>query len=347
MQRLLTTRDPAGRVVTQEWCACGSLNRLIDANGHATSWDRDVQGRVTASGNATTAVYEIGQSVASKTFTFDANGNLTSDGTRTFEWDAKNQLVAVVAGATRTEYSYDGFHRKRSSRVLDGTTTTVTNYIWDRDEIVEERDGATGVVTRSFVGSGETDGSVAQFYAFDHLGSIRSATNSAGEKIAQQDYDPYGRASVTGSAVPARSFQGAFASDGDLLSTRYRQYDSGLGRWLSSDPIAWMGGSNFCSFVVNDPLGRTDFDGLASCSLVSKRKLFSIPIPPYNQKEETEAWQLVSAYYMADDGRKLHAGIDRVVLVASTDTTNAGVEKRIPRHPCLHRRMRDLERLPV
>ena len=34
----------------------------------------------------------------------DANGNLTFDGTRTLEWDARDQLVAVTVGTHRTEF---------------------------------------------------------------------------------------------------------------------------------------------------------------------------------------------------------------------------------------------------
>jgi YD repeat-containing protein len=48
--------------VTQEWCGCGSLEALVDANGNRTSWERDVQGRVTrevrANGSDTDYVYE-------------------------------------------------------------------------------------------------------------------------------------------------------------------------------------------------------------------------------------------------------------------------------------------------
>jgi YD repeat-containing protein len=47
LRRLAATRDPAGRVVTQVWCTCGSLDALVDANGNRTSWERDVLGRVT------------------------------------------------------------------------------------------------------------------------------------------------------------------------------------------------------------------------------------------------------------------------------------------------------------
>jgi len=42
----------------------------------------------------------------------DANGNLTADGTRTFEWDARNQLVAVIVAAHRSEFTCDGFQRR-------------------------------------------------------------------------------------------------------------------------------------------------------------------------------------------------------------------------------------------
>ena len=44
-----------------------------------------------ASGNVATATYEVDVTGTAKAFTYDANGNLTADGTRTFEWDAKNQ----------------------------------------------------------------------------------------------------------------------------------------------------------------------------------------------------------------------------------------------------------------
>jgi YD repeat-containing protein len=46
-RRLVATRDPAGRTVTQEWCTCGTLDALVDAYGNRTTWERDVQGRVT------------------------------------------------------------------------------------------------------------------------------------------------------------------------------------------------------------------------------------------------------------------------------------------------------------
>jgi YD repeat-containing protein len=62
LQRLTSVQDPQGRVVRQDWCECGSMDKLIDANGNETSWVRDLQGRVTsqvrANGTSSSVTYE-------------------------------------------------------------------------------------------------------------------------------------------------------------------------------------------------------------------------------------------------------------------------------------------------
>jgi YD repeat-containing protein len=63
-------------------------------------------------GNTATATYAVDVTDDARTFTYDANGNLTVDGTRSFEWDARNQLVAVTVGTHRTEFVYDGLQRR-------------------------------------------------------------------------------------------------------------------------------------------------------------------------------------------------------------------------------------------
>ena len=59
------------------------------------------------SGNGTTKSYTVDAAGATGAFTYDANGNLTSDGTRTFEWDAENRLQAMTFGSKRTRIHYD------------------------------------------------------------------------------------------------------------------------------------------------------------------------------------------------------------------------------------------------
>ena len=58
-----------------------------------------------------------------RTLTYDLNGSLTSDGgTRTFEWDGANRLVAINYTGTnqRSEFSYDGLESLCENRGKDG-----------------------------------------------------------------------------------------------------------------------------------------------------------------------------------------------------------------------------------
>ena len=67
-----------------------------------------------ASGNSRTNNYQVTvPSGVTKTLAYDVNGNLTSDGSKTYEWDAANRLVAInYTGTTdRSEFSYDGLSR--------------------------------------------------------------------------------------------------------------------------------------------------------------------------------------------------------------------------------------------
>ncbi|RPH39661.1 MAG: RHS repeat protein, partial [Planctomycetota bacterium] len=48
LRRPVAMRDPAGRMVQKQYCRCGDgVEKLVDANGNPTSWERDIQGRVT------------------------------------------------------------------------------------------------------------------------------------------------------------------------------------------------------------------------------------------------------------------------------------------------------------
>jgi len=81
LRRVTATRDPAGRTITQQWCTCGALEKLIDANGHATTWDRDVQARVTREVRAdgtTATVYTYETTTSRLTTVIDPKGQATT-----------------------------------------------------------------------------------------------------------------------------------------------------------------------------------------------------------------------------------------------------------------------------
>ncbi|MCM0608475.1 MAG: hypothetical protein KA711_05675 [Ideonella sp. WA131b] len=56
-----------------------------------------------------------------KTYSYDPNGNLLADGTHSYQWNERNQLTGLSAGATSlASFSYDSLgtrvrHQKPSS----------------------------------------------------------------------------------------------------------------------------------------------------------------------------------------------------------------------------------------
>src|SRR5258705_330661 len=57
----------------------------------------------------------------------DANGNLTGDGTRTYTWSARNQLVAVGGAGISMRFGYDALGRRQEQQA----DTLVTRFLYD------------------------------------------------------------------------------------------------------------------------------------------------------------------------------------------------------------------------
>ena len=170
----------------------------------------------------------------------DANGNLTADGTRTLEWDARNQLLAVDVGTHRSEFSYDG--QQRRIRVIEKESSVVqsdTKVIWCGSEICEERAGDGTTVNQRPFKHGEQVGSASPFFGADHLGSVTEVTDSSAALLARYAFDPWGRRVLaTGTDATTLGYTGHRMHEASALAlTMFRAYDPAAARWLSEDPL--------------------------------------------------------------------------------------------------------------
>jgi uncharacterized protein RhaS with RHS repeats len=68
--------------------------------------------------------------------TYDDNGNLLSEGSRSYSWDARNRLTAL-GGLQPASFQYDAFGRRISKAGPSGTT----DYLYDGAEAVQELAG--------------------------------------------------------------------------------------------------------------------------------------------------------------------------------------------------------------
>ena len=231
-------------------------------------------------GNMRTENYEVDVPAATpQAFTYDEDGNLFTDGTRIFVWDAKNQLV-TFDNRTTTEFVYDSQGRRIRMIEQDefGAITADKRYWWldgSTQPFEERTHNASGtlVSTRRFYKRGEIEynssGAVVnvRFYTKDHTGSVRDLIDSNGNVVASYDYDPYGRrTTLTGNtADTVVSYTGHhWHEKSGVYLTMTRQYDPELGRWLSRDSLenAEMSqGPNLYTYVANNPMIYIDPNG--------------------------------------------------------------------------------------
>lgn len=205
---------------------------------------------------------------ATATYTYDGNGNMTGDGSRTFQWDAKNRLTRIVYIGTNasTEMAYDGLDRRVSIVEKDGTGTVVSSksFVWDGLSIADQRIGST--VSKQYFSEGWRDASAGTncFYGRDHLGSVREVVNASSGVLTRYGYDAYGRGSkLSGTVESDFQYTGHYAhSPSGLYLSPYRAYEAELGRWISRDPISEAGGINLYGYVQNNPINLWDPYGL-------------------------------------------------------------------------------------
>lgn len=195
---------------------------------------------------------------------YDGNGNLTSDGSRTYVWDDRDRLVQIKSGNTViARFSYDAMSR-RVAKTESGTATT---YLYDGFDAVQEMQDAA--VNPILTGRGidqryaRNEASGRTYFSTDLLGSTRILTNASGALVQRYDYDPYATTtqSSAGTTNPYQ-FTGRENDLSGLYYYRARYYQPGRGRFISEDPIQLAAGPNSYLYTSANPVSLIDPLGL-------------------------------------------------------------------------------------
>ena len=153
------TWDTAGQLTgigfARAGVVLGTLAYTYDAAGRLSSVS-GTMARVVLPAAVTSAVYDAANrptSYGGVALTHDADGNLRTDGVRTYTWDTRDRLVGVT-GTPAATYAYDDLGR-RTSATVGGVATA---FAYDDVDIVQEKQGATWS-SRSSPGPGPTSAS--------------------------------------------------------------------------------------------------------------------------------------------------------------------------------------------
>jgi RHS repeat-associated protein len=268
---------------------------VYDGNGNRITVDR------TDSSGTTTDDYDHEEanrltSDGTYTYEYDDEGNLTRKyDTSTeviYKWDRRNRLTDVKfkdaptgGNVTKTvEYEYNINDRRISKTVKDGSGTVTDQefYAWDNDHntLKIEADGTVeatnlyGPVVDMIFASEDAVGEVL-WAVTDNQNTVRDIADfdEVAEDtsiVASREYDIFGNLiAVTGSDPSASDKVNAgytarfWDADAELYYYRARWYDSGIGRFISEDPLGFDAGDvNVQRYVANNVANATDPSGL-------------------------------------------------------------------------------------
>ena len=212
-----------------------------------------------------TTAYNVANQVTqwgTATPTYDANGNTLSDGTNSYTWNARNQLVSMNAGAMT--FQYDPFGR----RVAKTNLTSTTNYLYDGLNPVQELSGTTPTANLLTGGLDQyfqrTDSSGTATFLTDALGSTLALTDGSGNTLAQYAYEPFGNTTITGSSTNPYQYTGRENDATGVYFYRGRYYNPLFQRFAAEDPTGAVGGINLYGYVNDAPINNVDPLGLSA-----------------------------------------------------------------------------------
>ncbi|UGQ45401.1 RHS repeat-associated core domain-containing protein [Massilia endophytica] len=278
--------------------AYDNLDRLTHFTGAGTSqgYRYDENGnRVTSTFGASTYVNTYDKfsnrllatsgPPSARMLTYDAMGNLVSDGSTNYIYNARGRMQAALTGSGKVTYAYNGL----GERVLKtGPESLIKggrlHFVYDPMEplILGEYD-ASGQTIQETVYLGNTPVAVVRpganksrpgiYYVYaDHIDTPRVLIDSERNATIWRwdNSDPYALTAPTENPSGPEAFTynlrfpGQYYDSETALHHNYhRDYEPLTGRYVQSDPIGLEGGINTYSYVHNNPLGRVDPLGLS------------------------------------------------------------------------------------
>jgi RHS repeat-associated protein len=197
---------------------------------------------------------------------YDQNGNLFTDISRYFQYDAENRVTNIYSGMWQVSFAYDGLGRRRieMDSTWDGGAYILTNeirFIYDGLLPIQERDTNNNVLvtyTRgldlslSRHGAGgiggllaRTDTNGSTYYHSDGGGNITALIDSNENIQARAEYDAYGKfIKLSGALANTNRYwfsSKEYIPQAGIYNYGFRFYDPNLARWLNRDPIGEPG----------------------------------------------------------------------------------------------------------
>ncbi len=288
--------------ITYQYDELNQLTQETLLDGTTIAYEYDAVGNrtkkiVTVGGIPTTTNYSYNDgneliSVDGQANTYDANGNLTNNGNKTFIYDEENRLIEVKDASNQTIATYTYDHEGKRSSI---TTTSGTTYFhYSGDKVIYETDASNNITaeyTYDPLGNPATmtKNGVTYYYHLNGHGDVVALTDGSGNIVAEYSYDAWGNIiSQTGTMAADNPLRYAGYRYDEVTGLYYlmaRYYDAKDGRFITRDSFNGVQDDplslNKYAYTDNNPVNKIDPTGYFYVSLRNVGKvLVAIGINP-------------------------------------------------------------------
>jgi RHS repeat-associated protein len=250
--------------------------------------------------NEITTIKDTGGTPTSTPYTYDACGNLLSDGVNLYNYDVFNRMQQVTSIATSNIlvlYAFDGINRRAAQEnFVDGSATGITFFAYDGQQIIGEVDQATFHWLKIYFWGQYVDELLfltivptATTYRImsDLLYRSTALVDTSNTIIEAYDTDAYGNTLcysgpgtdglwftdddvITATPINTTIFTGRQLDvESGLYYYRARYYSPQIGRFISRDPLEnaeLTQGPNLYWYIKDSPANGLDPRGLDCCN---------------------------------------------------------------------------------
>lgn len=262
-------------------------------------------------------------------YTYDANGNLLSNGYFDFTYDSQDRLINIKKNRLQITFTYDPFHR----RISKTTNNEKQLYLWDQENEIGAANSKGKLTQLRILGEGlaaeigaavfiELDQKV-YIPIHDHRGNLVLLIDK--KPIETYRYSAFGEEQTKATLSPWRFSSKRVDPETHYLYFGRRYYSPSLGRWITPDPQGLADGPNLYAYLHNNPLIFCDPFGLWRNPFVNtaiSRTIFSgihftgknlIPHPYLSDYVEAIGrWGLGGNFFERADYRKNYSRIETI-----------------------------------
>nr|ULG14345.1 hypothetical protein 28Fp_00058 [Serratia proteamaculans] len=268
-------KDLRGRSIINQQFRYDALNNITAVTNVFTDGTEGVATRL-FNGYDPTQLTEIRHTNPKETriLTFDASGNLLSDGHNKYHYDDLERLINVTqSNANISLFQYDAEGRQ----IKQSTNRDSVSFHYSHNQIIgasHEKKVSRFIRQDESVLARITNTSGVEFYISDSAASIRGVLGLS-QDVSQTHYSPYGISIIDPNTLDKSLLNGSIPGfNGEKLDPINHLYHLGNGRrvyspelmiFLSPDPLSpfSLAGINSYSYCSGDPINFKDPSGLA------------------------------------------------------------------------------------